>query len=446
MDFVRMYYNSIEVMPKILISHFLRYMGFYIEEITDGTEPSSKESSLDVYIVSEEDVKQNQGGIRINDIEKSIIIWIKDDPAKIENNDQFVIYRPRQNMERQFLNDFLDKYIEIFQKQKSEKPRLLGSVHDMQGTLKTIMKLYLSCEILQCSIYTRCFYEQDGLYWRAFDNYTSFIDEVQKRTGEDCKSDLVKYVKTYAEYELDIICKKNFRKLQYPVKELVHQSYKLVEKYRENEQILILKADIDLELDDFWSGAANEFADAYLVECAYAHYKRGRIIRKYTNMYDLAINYEKWAIRYKKDYFSAWYQIAVCYESQGNYEEAVKAFEQICLILDKKFKKHLLSPIEIEYLYKAVVGIVRIENDRLGNIYRAESYRNLAKEVIKEVQNTNYLNEVWSNTGEIQIGEKNIAAVIEDTMRRNLEEQCGDVEGAKEIDYENVQFGYEQSC
>ena len=79
--------------------------------------------------------------------------------------------------------------------------------------------------------------------------------------------------------------------------------------------------------------------------------------------------------------------------------------------------------------YKAVVGIVRIENDRLGNIYRAESYRNLAKEVIKEVQNTNYLNEVWSNTGEIQIGEKNIAAVIEDTMRRNLEEQCGDVEG-----------------
>ena len=63
MDFVRMYYNSIEVMPKILISHFLRYMGFYIEEITDGTEPSSKESSLDVYIVSEEDVKQNQGGI-----------------------------------------------------------------------------------------------------------------------------------------------------------------------------------------------------------------------------------------------------------------------------------------------------------------------------------------------------------------------------------------------
>lgn len=163
-------------------------------------------------------------------------------------------------------------------------------------------------------------------------------------------------------------------------------------------------------------------------------------------MYDLAINYEKWTIRYKKDYFSAWYQIAVCYESQGNYEEAVKAFEQICLILDKKFNKHLLSPIEIEYLYKAVVGIVRIENDRLGNIYRAESYRNLAKEVIKEVQNTNYLNEVWSNTGEIQIGEKNIAAVIEDTMRRNLEEQCGDVEGAKEIDYENVQFGYEQSC
>lgn len=446
MDFVRMYYNSIEVMPKILISHFLRYMGFYIEEITDGTEPSSKESSLDVYIVSEEDVKQNQGGIRINDIEKSIIIWIKDDPAKIGNNDQFVIYRPRQNMERQFLNDFLDKYIEIFQKQKSEKPRLLGSVHDMQGTLKTIMKLYLSCEILQCSIYTRCFYEQDGLYWRAFDNYTSFIDEVQKRTGEDCKSDLVKYVKTYAEYELDIICKKNFRKLQYPVKELVHQSYKLVEKYRENEQILILKADIDLELDDFWSGAANEFADAYLVECAYAHYKRGRIIRKYTNMYDLAINYEKWAIRYKKDYFSAWYQIAVCYESQGNYEEAVKAFEQICLILDKKFKKHLLSPIEIEYLYKAVVGIARIENDRLGNIYRAESYRNLAKEVIKEVQNTNYLNEVWSNAAQIKIGRKSIAAVIEDTMRKNLEEQCGDVESTKEISYENVQLGYEQSC
>lgn len=230
----------------------------------------------------------------------------------------------------------------------------------------------------------------------------------------------------------------------YPVKELAHQSYKLVEKYRENEQILILQADIDLELDDFWSEAGNEFADAYLVECAYAHYKRGRIIRKYTNRYDLAINYEKWAIRYKKNYFSAWYQIAVCYESQGNYEEAVKAFEQICLILDKKFKDHLLSPIEIEYLYKAVVGVARIEQDGLGNIYRAEAYRNLAKEVIKEVKNTNYLKQVWPDADRIKIDGKDIAAIIEDTMRRNLEEQCGDTESAEEIDYEKVQFGYEQ--
>ena len=85
MDFVRMYYNSIEVMPKILISHFLRYMGFYIEEIADGTQPSNKVSSLDVYILSKEYEKQNQGCITISDIEKSIIIWIKDDVDKIEN-------------------------------------------------------------------------------------------------------------------------------------------------------------------------------------------------------------------------------------------------------------------------------------------------------------------------------------------------------------------------
>ena len=112
MDFVRMYYNSIEVMPKILISHFLRYMGFYIEEIADGTQPSNKVSSLDVYILSKEYEKQNQGCITISDIEKSIIIWIKDDVDKIENENQYVIYQGNPNNSQQLLQDFLNKFSE----------------------------------------------------------------------------------------------------------------------------------------------------------------------------------------------------------------------------------------------------------------------------------------------------------------------------------------------
>ena len=88
--------------------------------------------------------------------------------------------------------------------------------------------------------------------------------------------------------------------------------------------------------------------------------------------------------------------------------------------------------------------MARIEQDGLGNIYRAEAYRNLAKEVIKEVKNTNYLKQVWLDADRIKIDGKDIAAIIEDTMRRNLEEQCGDTESAEEIDYEKVQFGYEQ--
>lgn len=75
MDFIRMYYSNMDVMPKVLLNQFFRYMGFYVEEIVGNTKPSDKQSSFDIYVVGDEYWKEKGGSFVIDNIEKAIFIF-----------------------------------------------------------------------------------------------------------------------------------------------------------------------------------------------------------------------------------------------------------------------------------------------------------------------------------------------------------------------------------
>ena len=53
MEVIRLFCSSMDVKPRVLLNHILRYMGFYTEEITETTIPSSMNSLADIFIVSD---------------------------------------------------------------------------------------------------------------------------------------------------------------------------------------------------------------------------------------------------------------------------------------------------------------------------------------------------------------------------------------------------------
>ena len=393
MDFIRMYYSNMDVMPKVLLNQFFRYMGFYVEEIVGNTKPSDKQSSFDIYIIGDEYWEEKGGSFLIDNIEKAILIFAQT-KQDMQYTDEAHIVRYSEDLYT-FLKTLIVKMCDIYDCQMSLERRLLDHVDDLRETLLYMTQKYLDNGILHATIYARCCYEQERLREMAFDSYRGFIRAMEQYSSDMMRNDYIIYVVNYAKFEFDIICQKNSYELYYPVEQIKSECMKLVEKYEENEQLRIFQADVDWELDDFWSKAANEFGDVRISKCAYALYKRGKIIRNYTKDYEIAINFQKWAIRYKEDYYCAWYQLAACYEEIGDYRNAIEALEKVCVILKGKFQRHLLSPTDLDYLYKAVTGIARLYEEKEQNIYMATEYWELAKILEKEVENTNFLHLIW---------------------------------------------------
>lgn len=402
MDFIRMYYSNMDVMPKVLLNQLFRYMGFYVEEIVGNTKPSDKQSSFDIYVVGDEYWKEKGGSFVIDNIEKAIFIFAQT-KHEMQDVEGVHIVRYSEGLYT-FLKTLIVKMCDIYDSQISLERRLWDNVKSLRETLSYMAEKYLDNGILHATIYARCFYEQERLREMAFNSYRRFIQAMEQYSG-DTENDYVKYVVNYAKFEFDLICQKNSYELYYPVELIKNECMKLVEKYEENEQLRIFQADVDWELDDFWSKAANEFGDVRISECAYALYKRGKIIKNYTKDYEIAINFQKWAIRYKEDYYCAWYQIAACYEEMGNYRNAVEALERVCAILKGKLQEHLLAPTDLDYLYKAITGIARLYEEKEQDIYMANEYCKLAKILEKEVENTKFLYLIWpeiSNDLELQ--------------------------------------------
>jgi tetratricopeptide (TPR) repeat protein len=196
-------------------------------------------------------------------------------------------------------------------------------------------------------------------------------------------------------YELDLICEINSYPLSYDPEGILLFCEKLLHKSDRNEQLLILHADIQFELMDMWSRACDEYLNSRLEHCVYPKYKFGRIISLYLKEYKNSIEVFQKAIEQKGDYFSAWYQIGLCQEDLGKYQEAVGAYEKVISLLRGKCGKHLLAPVELEYLYKSVLKSERIYRKCLGDYVMADCYDDLAEHVKLEAKQTVYLEQVW---------------------------------------------------
>ena len=396
MSLVRLYYSSMDVKPGALLRYFLRLIGFYVEEISGDTKESDAVSAADVYIISDAYAEYENNNAETIDVpdESKVIAICKDNWYMTDSKSWMITYDGTGD--RKFLRDFLNALGAILCQDERMAGTLVGSVLDCWDEVSVkLANFYLRYKILPMTQYTRCFYRQNDLFLLALSRYRLFIAAIRSMAREHGNPDLLKYTLIYAQYELDLICKRN-RYIYYRSPDrLLDLCEGLLLDYEENEQLRLLKADIRCNLQGKWLRAYGEYEKKLLDACAYANYKCGKISKQYAKDYESAIFSLEKAIRHKSDYYKAYYELGECYEETACYHEAAEQYTKVYLALKDKLEKHLLEPIELAYLYRSMVKAAFIKKENEGKGLLAKEYRLLAEQAKKEVDDLTYLKLAW---------------------------------------------------
>lgn len=398
MDLIRLYYSSITIMPKLLLCHFLRYLGFYIEEIYNNKVTATQAVSVaDVFIIGDGYTHDfgNQVNIGSENIGKSVIICTNGWKVSHLDDVKTILYYENDEQQLQFLVDFIDNLHPII-KQTISRSRLIRSLKKWKKNAHEIARLYCKYEIMPISQYSRCFYKEKELFDIALRRYEDYIHGLQElQSAIDRDTDLLQYSILYAKYELDSACKQNNYEYKYDTQDLLLQCNDLLELYGSNEALLFLKADILFELKGRWIQAFDLYQNRGISHCAYGYYKSGKIYRRYIKDYQVAIALLEKAVEVKPDYYAAWYQLALSHEEKGAYQDVVRECKEILNILSRRFWNHLLSPLELEYYYKVCNKIALISRYYLEDTITAIKYKTHVKNVVREIDFNNFMAVVW---------------------------------------------------
>ena len=412
MDIVRLFFSEVDIKPTVLLKHFLHFLGFYVMKNDENESFIETESVADIYIISNVSVKSEWISRDIVD-EKSIFIlmdkWTSNNP-KIEK-----IYYKESNSSANFLVDLIECLSRIISRNKGS--RLLCSEEDWKNEAIMVAKAYVDSGLLQASLFTRCFYKQNEFYDWGMEKYSKFIEQIPKE-----KSDFLNYVSIFARYEANLISKKNKYVYDYNTKQLLQECNYLLKKYGENEELHFLKADILFELEDNWAEASERYGDTEVYCYSYAYLKKGKIFRLYDKDYSRALDLLKKAVTVNKAYYQAWYQLGECYDAIGDYSEAIKSFKKIYTILECKYKKHILAPLEWEYMYKAIRRIALINKLRIANYESAGMYNDIANSICEKKAITEYIIQMLEDKDSIINMRDKIYDAIEEHVKVKLEE------------------------
>lgn len=429
MDRIRMFYSNLDTKPRILISHFSRYLGFYVEDIAGNTKESDVESLLDIYIVSDEYVKQTGRSLDIKNEEKTIVIYMDGWDSKEQKKVHYIRYDDEVK-DDEFLRELWDCMFGILFVRRDIARRLIGCSESVKEMLPKFICLYVENNILQMSIYTRCSSAHRDMFRMALYKYVNFIERIEELHNPASENDLIKYMRLLAFYEIDIICKVNAYQTYRPPAAIQEECEALLRKYGDNEELHIIQADISLHLNGVWNKAGNEFSDVRLTECAYAYLRKGNILRNYVRDRDAALYAYERAVEKKEDYFIAWFQMGECAKEQAKYRNAVFSYGKVIEILRGRHYRHMLSPLEIEYLFKAVMEIAQICELEFKDLGAAKRCAKLAQVIRKESSSENYFRTVWGSGNAV----RRFFPLIEQRLNAELDEYL-EQKGLEDKDY-----------
>lgn len=365
MNTIKLFFNGIDIMPNVLLQHFLHYLGFYVYKVEDDDIKEEIESIADIYVISDEFVRSQSQVLESMNGKKSVLIsvngWSYEDDLA-----QRVSYEG-SNMWEVFLLDIIEALYKIFLTDGAVS--LFGDITQWYQTALKVAGVYREYKLLEASLITRCFFKQNQFYEDGIKRYNGFINEIAK-----FESDYADYVSLFAKYEADLISKTNKYIYCYDTSLLLSECNELLRKYQDNEELHLLRADILFEFEGNWMDGCDRYSDEEVENCSYAYFKRAKILRTYYKEYMNAEVLLKKAIHMNGNYIQLWYQLGECYDQMGRYDKAIKVFKQIYNILEHKYNKAILTPLEWEYLYKSVMRIAIIYKVRLGDYSSAYAF------------------------------------------------------------------------
>lgn len=420
MDLIKMYCDSTNIMPERLLQHFLRNIGFYVEKNVGTISNTEALSVADVYIISNAYMEKFGAQIDMEDKEKVIIVCLKEWSEGIFlKNIKLVVYR--EDNQKKFLHMFLDALDDIMRWTVSKK-RLIRSVSDWKQIVYQAADAYLDNHILPVSQYAKAVSEQESLYNLAVERYCRYINRLRE-IGRTDKRGLIHYILLYNQYELNLVCKVHNYEYEFPIDQLLALCEQLLHDFIYNEELNLLRAEINFELAGDWYRAWDEYLVLPLRNCSYAYYKCSMIYQYYLKEYEKAEYLLKRAAEMNPHFYQAWFELAECYEKRGKNNRAVKKYLKTEKILKNKYKTHQLSPRELQILYLSYVEMSAISKYYLGNSLAALNYRELAEDMIGEVAKIGYLKIVWPEIFE----QNDLIEEIQQAAVEYMEEQMEDL-------------------
>lgn len=405
-------------MPKLLIEHFLEYISLLPLEINNGNRINSFKEIINFYIIANEEDKK----IESPNIDSYANIIVKNETTKdiVENSKSFV-YDGSNNKE--LLDFIIDKILEM---RILPENTLLNIEKGLGDFLHEVANAYIRNDVFQMYLYGAKLYENEEVLQMAFKNYKNFINEIENLE----QSDLKNYILFRAKYEIDVICKNNNYELLYPEEFFDKFKDKIISKHESHEMSCLLQAMIFSDISSFYAKAANEFANRVIASVPYALYKRGLILFKEDErMYgDVAENYFKWAIYYKKDYYEAYYALLYRYYfflskyEHGNKKKSTEILDnffklsnKIQQLLFNKWNSHSLSYKELEIIYQSAYLTTDRKTKDESN-YSASAYAQDFKELYKELDSELYLYSTWPDVDK----HDGIKKSIKDSAKKQL--------------------------
>lgn len=380
---INLFCSSLDTKPRLLISHFARYLGFYVEEITKNTNIDTEDSSLDIYLISDNFVNENTVMFNPKFPHKTLCIGVEDYQIP-----QYSCIQWNTSNEVEFLKN-LSYYITEMSVNTFINKRWLI---DFDIIIDQFIQIYIQDKIFQVYQYSSII--NKDFFNKTIQKYLHFIKKLEQ-IEESTKSNFIKYILCYTKFEVNCLSKLNNFSSPFNSKELYESCMSLLMEYRNNEMLHILCADINYLFLNKWNIADNEYSDYHIINLIYPYFQQANIAYSCLKDENSALQMYTQLVQAKPDYNDAWFKIATHYQKKIQWNMAKEAYENIYENLINGYSNNVLSPKEIIYFSSAIAHLINLNYTRNPQI--ASEYIQIFNHIQNTINEDTYFKLLWNN-------------------------------------------------
>lgn len=274
------------------------------------------------------------------------------------------------------------------------------------GALIRSAKAYCQQEIMKLSFKAKYFYTaEDGKkykeiiekYKEAYRALMNSLTDMENSWG-NIETINLQYAVLNIAYEGTLYCRRNKKSFIFNPESIIRICNALLEESNVRmmfgESVYLLMAQVYDDLLRDTQRAYNCYLEACKDYNSYAYYKKAVHLMNIENDYKKALRYLKRSVTIYPSYDRAWYMLGCCYLKLERWEDAIKTFENVEVVLSGRLKAFQLRPMEIEYLFKALCQCGDIYYLKLHRISKALNRYLLAERIWDEIDSSKFLQEI----------------------------------------------------